>query len=294
MDLSRNSDFNFSGDKSNKFIPFIIGFLMYSATIAVMSCFFTHSLTSEWSNALNGHMTIEFQANVIGAEEALTEKQKEEVIKVLQSTAGIKSAKLLCETEILKILEPWLSSTSIPDDFPFPTIFDVEAQKNEKIDLLLLTEKLSKISQGAKIHDHANWYAPIVKISNGLFFFAILLSVLIFITVCATVVFITKKTLNTHEDIVKILQLIGANNSYIADQFKKYYFSIGCRASLLSILFSILTVSGIIFISSSGIGIAALKYIIIFLIIPIVTTILVMVTSKNSVVFFLNNDKWIG
>lgn len=294
MDLSIKGDFNFSGDKSNRFIPFIIGFLMYSATIAIMSCFFTQQLTSEWSNALNGHMTIEFQANVIGAEETLTEKQKEEVVKILQSTNGIKSVKILHETEILKILEPWLNSTSIPDDFPFPTIFDVEAEKNERIDLLLLTEKLSTISQGVKIHDHANWYAPIVKISNGLFFFAILLSVLIFVTVCSTVIFITKKTLNAHENIVKILQLIGANNEYIAAQFKRYYFSISCKASLLSILFSIFTVSGIIFVSSSGIDITVLKYILIFLLIPVITIILVMITSKNSVMFFLNNDKWIG
>ncbi len=294
LSLRFDSDFNFDGDRINGFIPFIIGFLIYSVTIAMMSAFFTHQLTSEWSDALNGHMTIEFQSNVVGDSEALTDKQKEEVSEIIKSTPGIKRVKKLQETEILKILEPWLNSTSIPDDFPFPTIFDVESDRETKIDLLLLTEKLSKVSPGVKIHDHANWYAPIVKVSDGLFFFAILLSVLIFCTVCATVIFITKHTLKSHEDVVRILQLIGANNSYIASQFKQYYFSIGLKASLLSIILSLLTIIRVFFIYP-GVSInSMIQYAVILLIIPVIATIILMITSRHSVMYFLNEDKWVN
>ena len=294
LSLRFDSDFNFDGDRINGFIPFIIGFLIYSVTIAMMSAFFTHQLTSEWSDALNGHMTIEFQSNVVGDSEALTDKQKEEVSEIIKSTPGIKRVKKLQETEILKILEPWLNSTSIPDDFPFPTIFDVESDRETKIDLLLLTEKLSKVSPGVKIHDHANWYAPIVKVSDGLFFFAILLSVLIFCTVCATVIFITKHTLKSHEDVVRILQLIGANNSYIASQFKQYYFSIGLKASLLSIILSLLTIIRVIFIYP-GVSInSMIQYAVILLMVPVIATIILMITSRHSVMYFLNEDKWVN
>ncbi|MBQ7672922.1 MAG: hypothetical protein IJT36_00075 [Alphaproteobacteria bacterium] len=294
LSLRFDSDFNFDGDRINGFIPFIIGFLIYSVTIAMMSAFFTHQLTSEWSDALNGHMTIEFQSNVVGDSEALTDKQKEEVSEIIKSTPGIKRVKKLQETEILKILEPWLNSTSIPDDFPFPTIFDVESDRETKIDLLLLTEKLSKVSPGVKIHDHANWYAPIVKVSDGLFFFAILLSVLIFCTVCATVIFITKHTLKSHEDVVRILQLIGANNSYIASQFKQYYFSIGLKASLLSIILSLLTIIRVFFIYP-GVSInSMIQYAVILLMVPVIATIILMITSRHSVMYFLNEDKWVN
>ena len=294
LSLKSDSDFNFDGDKINSFVPFIIGFLMYSVTIAIMSAFFTHQLTSEWSSALNGHMTIEFQSNVVGEGEALTEKQKEEVREIIENTAGIKHVKKLQEAEILKILEPWLNSTSIPDDFPFPTIFDVESDAQTKIDLLLLTEKLSKVSPGVKIHDHANWYAPILKVSDGLFFFAILLSVLIFCTVCATVIFITKHTLKSHEDVVRILQLIGANNFYIASQFKQYYFSIGLKASLLSIVLSLVTIARVFFIYPEISVRSMFEYGGILLIIPIVATVILMITSKNSVMYFLSEDKWVN
>jgi cell division transport system permease protein len=192
-------------------------------------------------------------------------------------------------------LEPWLNSTAIPDDFPFPTIFDVETEKDAKVDLLLLTDKLSKISKGVRIHDHANWYAPIVKISNGLFGFAIILSVLIFATVCATVIFITRKTLGVHLNTVKILQLIGANSSYIASQFKRYYFAVGCKSSMISICCSLCTIMGVLFISSSEIfSMDTVKYILVAVVVPLLTTLLVMTTSKNSVLFFLKNDEWIN
>ncbi|MBR1733993.1 MAG: hypothetical protein IJ730_00850 [Alphaproteobacteria bacterium] len=294
LSLGSDNDFNFNGDRINGFIPFIIGFLIYSVTISMMSAFFTHQLTSDWSNALNGHMTIEFQSNIVGSEEALTEKQQDEILQIIKSTPGIKRVKKLKENDILKILEPWLNSTSIPDDFPFPAIFDVEADKKIKINLLDLTEKLSKISPEVKIHDHANWYAPIVSVSDGLFFFAILLSVLIFCTVCATVVFITKHTLKSHEDVVQILQLIGANSSYIASQFKQYYFSVGLKSSLLSITLSIITLVKIFFIYQTVSVDSMIKYSLILFAVPIIAIIILMVTSKNSVLYFLSKDEWIS
>ena len=294
LSLAFDSDFDFYRDKVNKFISFIISFLMYSATIAIMSCLFTHNLTSNWSNILNGHLTIEFQSNVNGTKETLTDKQIDDVMNILKDTSGIKSAKRLYDGDILRILEPWLKNASIPDDFPFPMLFSVESQKKSTIDLLLLTEKLSKISSSVKIHDHSNWYAPILKVSDGLFFFATLLSILIFATVCSTVIFITKKTLNSHQDIVKILQLIGANNRYIASQFKRYYFSVGIRASFMSLILSALTILGISLVLSSEFDINILKYLGISFAVPMITTIIVMIASTSSVIFFLKNDKWVG
>ncbi|MDR0753229.1 MAG: hypothetical protein LBE95_00985, partial [Holosporaceae bacterium] len=252
FNFEKNCDFDFVGDKSNGLVSFIIGFLMYSVTVSVMSGLFTHNLTAGWKNSLNGHITIEIQSNITGIDEIITNRQNEEIIKIIKSTTGIKTVRKLQETDILKILEPWLSSAAIPDNFPFPTIFDVEAEKNANVNLPTLSDKLSKISPLIKIYDHANWYAPIVKISSGLFGFASILSVLIFVTVCATVIFITRKTLGAHLNTVKILQLIGASNTYIASQFKRFYWSASCKSALISILCSLITIWGVVLLSSNG------------------------------------------
>ncbi|MDR1362389.1 MAG: hypothetical protein LBJ16_04215 [Holosporaceae bacterium] len=292
---NRGFDFDFADDKTNRFVPFILSFLMYSVAIATMSCFFTYDLTSEWRRALSGHITLEFQSNIDGADEEFTRNQIDEIIRLVQSTQGIKSVKKLQESDILKVIEPWLNGTSIPDDFPFPIIFDVESDEDVRIDLLSLTEKLSKISPGVKIHDHANWYIPIMKMSNCLFFFAVLLSIFIFATMCATVIFITKKTLVAHENIVKILQLIGADNSYISSQFNKYYFGISCRASLISMIVGISTVLGLNNMISPVIALnaVAMGCIAIAVIVPLLTVAMIMVTARKSVMFFLHNDGWI-
>jgi cell division transport system permease protein len=291
MNFTKNCDFDFESDKSNRFVPLIIGFLIYSVTIAMMSGFFTHNLTSEWKDSLNGRITVEIQSGVDIPDSALTDKQNEEITKILKTAPGVKSVRKLRETDILKILEPWLSGTAIPDNFPFPTIFDVETDGDAKTDLLLMTDKLSKVSSGVRIHDHANWYAPIMRISDGLFGFAVILCILIFATVCATVIFITRKTLGVHLNTVKILQLIGANNAYIASQFKQYYLVVGCKSSLISFVCSLLTVVWINFVSSNTVCMSILKYIIMSIAIPIVVTLLIMVTSRETVLFFLKNDK---
>jgi cell division transport system permease protein len=260
-----------------------------------MSAFFSYNLTSGWKKALSGRVTIEFQSNVYGADETLTDKQLQEIMKVITSTAGVKYVKKLKESDILKVLEPWISGAAIPDDFPFPAIYDVETDEDAQVDLLSLRDKLSKISYGVKIHDHSNWYAPIAKISSGLFGFSIILSILIFATVCATTIFITRKSLETHLKAVKILQLIGANDAYVASQFKRYYFAVGCKSSLISIVCSFLTIAGIIFASAAEpLSLTVLRYVAAAVVVPFFTAILATITSKNTVLFFLKNDKWIG
>jgi cell division transport system permease protein len=220
--------------------------------------------------------------------------QTDEIMRVIRSTNGIKSVNKLQESDILKIIEPWLSGTSIPDDFPFPIIFDVEYDENVRMDLLLLAEKLSKISPGVKIHDHANWYVPIMKISNCLFFFAVLLSAFVFATMCATIIFITKKTLVAHESVEKILQLIGADNFYIASQFNRHYFGIGCRASLISMIVGISTVLWVNYMSSIAIlSPVTVSCMAIAVLIPLLAMGIIMITARKSVIFFLNNDGWI-
>lgn len=294
MALSFQYDFNFQTDKTNKFITVIFGFLIYCMTITFMSGIFTYNLTENWDKSLNGQLTVEFPAHSEGTNSTLTEKQLEEITNLLQGTNGVLKVRKLKDSDILKILEPWLDSTAIPDDFPFPILFDVELDRKANVDLLDLTSKLTKISQGVRIHNHANWYVSIAKISKGLFGFSVLLSALILLTVCATIIFIINKTLGNHRDVVKILQLIGARDKYIASQFKRYYFSVSLNGTLISLGLSVLTIFGITYLIGAGwITWDNIRYLGISLIVPIIVIMVVMITSHNTVLYFLRNEDWL-
>lgn len=289
---SRKYDFEFNNDKSDKFIPFIVGFLMYSVTIALMSAFFTYVLTNGWDNMISGKITIEFQAQP-NAGPSLTDKQKDEVLLIVKDFPGIKSVKKLDEQNILDVVKPWLKDTPIPDDFPLPTLFDVEAQKNANVNLLDLSKKLERISPNVQVYEHSDFYKPILQISKSLFSFAILLSLLIFSTVCVTVVFITKKTLNVHEGIVNILQLIGANNQYIASQFRRYYLILGCKGGVLSLIFSTLTLIAFYYLCNlAGSNFHFCYYLLIALFVAIISVFLIMITANRTVLYFLKKDDW--
>lgn len=294
MRLSFQYDFNFKTDKTNKFVTIIFGFLIYCMTIALMSGIFTYNLTDNWDKSLNGQLTVEFPAHSEGTNASLTEKQVASVISVLQATDGVLKVRKLKDSDILKIIEPWLVGTAIPDDFPFPVLFDVEIDREANVNLLDLTSKLTKVSQGVRIHNHANWYSSIRKISRGLFGFSILLSILILTTVCSTIIFIIKKTLSNYRDVVKILQLIGAQDKYIASQFKRYYFSISLKGTILSLILSILTITGITYIADANwISLENIKFLGISLFVPIIVMIVIMLTSQNTVLYFLRNEDWL-
>jgi len=294
MALSFQYDFNFKKDKTNKFVTVILGFLIYCMSITFMSGVFTYGLTDNWDRSLKGQLTIEFPAHSEGVNSNLTEKQLDQVFHLLQETNGVLKVRRLKDADILKILGPWLDNTAVPDDFPFPVLFDVELDRKVKVDLLDLTSKLSKVSQGVRIHNHANWYAPIEKISKGLFGFSVLLSVLILITVCSTVIYIVKKTLINHKDVVKILQLIGARDKYIATQFKKYYFSVSLKGTWISLILSMMTIFGITrLIEAPWINLDNIRYLGISFCVPILVIMVVMITSQSTVLYFLKNEDWL-
>ena len=294
MALSFQYDFNFKTDKTSKFVAVIFGFLIYCMSITFMGGVFTHNLTDKWDRSLNGQLTIEFPAHSEGVHSTLTQKQSEQIVLLLRGTQGVMRVRQLKDADILKILEPWLDSTAIPDDFPFPTLFDVEIDKNKNVDLLELTSRLSKISKGVRIHNHANWYTSIEKISKGLFGFSVLLSILILLTVCSTIIYIVKKALSAHKDVVKILQLIGARDKYIASQFRKYYFSVSLKGSLISFVLSVLTILGITYlIGAPWINWDNIAYLGISFFVPILVIAIVMITSQNTVLYFLRKEDWL-
>ncbi|MBO6056030.1 MAG: hypothetical protein J6P84_03555 [Alphaproteobacteria bacterium] len=294
MALAFQYDFNFKTDKTNKFITIVFGFLIYCMSITFMSGIFTYSLTNNWDKSLNGQLTVEFPSYSEGTNATLTEKQLNEVTRLLQETNGVLKVRKLKEADILKILEPWLNSTAIPDDFPFPVLFDVEVDRRVDVDLLGLSSKLMKISQGVRIHNHANWYASIAKISKGLFGFSVLLAALILLTVCSTIIFIIKKTLSNHRDVVKILQLIGARNKYIATQFKRYYFSISLKGAWISLILSIMTILGITYlVGANWINLDNIKYLGVSILVSVIVIAVVMITSQNTVLYFLKNEDWL-
>jgi len=197
----------------------------------------------------------------------------------------------LKDADILKVIEPWLSSTAIPDDFPFPVLFDVSFSKDVSVDLLNLTSKLSVISSSVRIHNHANWYTSIEKICLGLFGFSMLLLILMLMTVCSTTIFITKKTLQVHKDVVKNLQLIGAKNSYISSQFRWYYFGLGLKGALLSMFLSGASICSITyFMKAELLSYVNLQYALVCIAVPFLVVLLVMITSRSSVAYFLSRE----
>ena len=294
MAFSSSYDFDFKRDKSRIFLIIVLGFLMYCMTVTAISGIFTYQQTNDWKTALHGKLTIEFPSNVDGVKEILTEKQKGEVISVVQSTPGISYIRQLKDSDVLRIVEPWLSSTAIPDDFPFPILFDVGINKNVSVDLLGLTSRLAKISSGVRIHDHSKWYTPIENISLSLFGFAMLLLILMLLTVCSTTIFITKKTLQVHRDVVKNLQLIGAKDSYISAQFKRYYFDLGLKGALLSVLLSLLSIAGITYIANAEpFSFMNMQYSAVSVIVPMLVVLLIMLTSRSTVIYFLKREDWV-
>lgn len=289
------SDFPFHTDKSCKISVWIVAFMMYIVCFAVISCILTGSVISNWRSAIVGKLTIEFPVNVDNFNCTLTAEQQNAAKDTIVSCSGVKSARVLESSELKIMLNNIFGTVDIPDDFPMPVIFDVCLDGNQEVDFSILSEKLMRVSPGVKIYDHAKWYENSLNLWDTLWMFSFLLSITILFVICVIVVFMTYNGLKIYDRIVRILQIIGAGDQYIASQFCRYNLIAGMRSFIVCLIFSFVTFLFLYY--SFNIVVCLfdiLKYIIAIIVTSGFVVFLSVETTKLTVLYALRKEEMLG
>ena len=212
--IRRATDIPLNEDPASRYLPWTVGLLVFLATLSLAVGMFLATAGENWRRSLTGTLTIQVPAGVD------QQSSVQSAIELLRATPGVGSVRSIPEREISTMLEPWLGSDVSTLDLPMPALIDAEVQDGQSLDIEALSTRLAAVAPGTTVDEHAVWVRRLTDLAA--IAAIVSLSVMVFVLVSAmmTVVFTTRTGLSIHGDVVEVLHLIGAQDSYIARQFQ--------------------------------------------------------------------------
>ena len=174
-------------------------------------------LSDRWSAALAGGATLRIAAPV-----EQMDAQLAQAVKVLKTTPGISEARVIPIDEQQSLLEPWFGPDLPMDALALPRLIDIR-EDNIGYDAQGLRLRLAAEVPGAVLDDHSRWQRPLLKAAQRVWALGLFAIVLMAATSAAMIMLATRAAMAANAQVVAVLRLIGAQDSYIASAFVRRF-----------------------------------------------------------------------
>jgi cell division transport system permease protein len=215
---------------------FAAGAMAFLAVFALALSLATGRLAQRWSDELGRASTIRISAPT---EERAAQVQA--VLRILETTPGVVSARAIPPEEAAKLLEPWFGPDLPLDTLPVPQLVEVVEEKSG-FDAQGLRLRLSAEVPGAVLDDHTRWRAPLVQAAGRLRFLGVLSILLIAATTAAMITLAAQAALAANAQVIAVLRLVGAQDSYIAKAFVRRFTLRALSGATVGVLLGMLAV----------------------------------------------------
>jgi cell division transport system permease protein len=210
--------------------------MCYLACLAIGALILIDRAVDGWTRGLAREVTV--QVRMVQNQNLDIELDK--AINILQQTKGILNATTLDRGASLKLLEPWLGDTDL-SDLPVPRLIRVTVDEANPPNFEALSKSLTENVQGASLDTHHRWQTELARMGRTLSMLSLIILGLIGASAFAMVVFAARAVLAANQEVVDVLHLVGAEDSYIARQIDRRFFSTGIIAGCSGVALGVLT-----------------------------------------------------
>lgn len=206
---------------------FVVCALCFLAAFSGLVSRAAYAAAGEWTSDVAGQITIRVRGGEADATKALG---------IVTSSPGIASARLLERAEAEELLRPWLGPQGLPADITLPRLIAAEATPGASGIGDRLSSALTQAGVTATVDDHVVWSADARRATDTIGLVALTAVALLGATGIAVIAFATHATLLARKDIVELLHLSGAKDSFIAGLFERRFLMLGVQAGTLGAL----------------------------------------------------------
>ena len=191
--------------------------MSFLAVFALALSLASGRLADRWAGALDRSATIRISA----ADDQMA-VQTAVVLDILSTTPGIAAVRALDKEEERKLLEPWFGPDLPLDALPLPQLIEI-TETAEGFDSDGLRLRLQAEAPGAVLDDHTRWRRPMAQAAARLRLLGYLSIALIGATMAAMITLAAGAALAANAQVITVLRLVGARDSYIARAFVRRF-----------------------------------------------------------------------
>lgn len=285
----RRIELPLGGDANRRFIPLIVGAMVYLAALALAGTFALDGTIRQWSDNLRGALTVQLPGVAQEPEGDEAQARIDAAVGLLLETTGVLSATALPHAQSQALLEPWLGAGDLPTDLPIPIIVDVIVDTGARINYEDLGQRLEDVVPGARINDNGVFLSRLVTLARVIQLVGLVVVLIVAIAAVSIVVFATRAGMTSHRDTIELLHLIGARDNYIARRFVTHALSYGLSGGLLGLALAVLTLAALA-LAARGVDQALLPRLsldltawVALLCVPLASALIAMITARMTV-----------
>jgi cell division transport system permease protein len=196
---------------------FTSGAMTFLCVFALALSLASGRLADRWQDTLARTATIRLSAP---ADQVAI--QTDAILSVLATTPGIASFRLIDETETRALLEPWFGPGLPVEALPIPRLFEL-VEAPEPYDSEGLRQRLTVEAPGALLDDHTRWRRPLIEAAGRIRLLGVLSIALIGAAMAAMITLAARAALATNAEVIRVLRLVGAKDTYIARAFVRRF-----------------------------------------------------------------------
>lgn len=240
-------------DAATRTIPWMVAVMAFVAALALALALAVEAAAARFGTGLSGNVTIEVPQ---GESDEATATQVRAVLTALAAVPGVLSATAVPREATARLVEPWLGADlaglgQSGVGLPLPTLIDVRVDPGDPPRAGTLTALVGAVSPDIRVDDHRVWvdqllgWVTAVRLAAGTVLLGAILGVGL------TVALATHAALAIHREVIEILHIIGARDSYIARQFQRQALWMGLQggaigAALAAVLMVLIGTAGMI------------------------------------------------
>jgi len=263
--------------------------MCYLAVLAIGALLMTATAVDNWTSQIASEVTVQITA----ADGVDVDGDTAKVEEILRATNGVTDVLVVSPDAARKLLEPWLGKSGILDDLPIPRLINVSIDKSSPPDLELLRATLATQVPSATLDTHRRWQAELISMARSLTWLAIAVLSLIVAAAIVLVVYATRAAMEANREVIEVLYLAGARDSFISRAVLWRFCLTGLKAGLIGSLLGFVTfvilgvgsgrlskpVNAFLYhpLDTGSANYAA------FIVVPVVATMISLITARISI-----------
>lgn len=208
---------------------FVVAVLCFLACLTAIGVIAANRAAQGWTGQLTGEATVIVRPRGGETPDAAAARAAE----ALSATPGVAEARALEPAKAYDLIRPWLGDVSDLEDLPVPRLVAVTLDSRRPTDARGLSAALAAQHIDATVDDHSIWIKDIRRAGALVRWLGAGVFALIAAAAAAVVAFATRAGLAARRDVVEVLHLAGAENSFIARLFQVRFARVAGLAGFL-------------------------------------------------------------
>ena len=243
--IARKKELPLQDDSSNLFLQIMISIAVFLFGVTLAGVLSINSMLAAWNESILGSLTVQIMPiNDVNQEQAAAETlaQQEKAVELLKSKPEVEKVTPLNNAQLQKLIQPWLGDGVAVSDLPIPRLIDVKLKPGAEVDFLRWSEELAETAPQASLDNHKLWLNKLIKFADGLKVLALAVLTLVVLITSGAIFYCTQTSLGLHKYIIEILHLMGAKDTYVAQQYAKRTAWLGFLGGLYGLVLAIPTI----------------------------------------------------